>query len=223
MTSSIDRFSRCVSIGPNVALADQILNKSYLIANGIIYRICEIEMYCYSKQHPDPYVHCHADQSTFGKWYFHRFDNGSYKGGTFKGLDLTLGSSSKDATYFGVLIRSICRYVPGSGFLFTEGPCKCINTLLENLQVKSIQEYTDGKCVSALDLELRTSTQDIRDSDFKGKLRLVDADCKTGQILSIENAEIYSGPRIGLNPATSAEYFSKKIPICDLASIYQKE
>jgi hypothetical protein len=53
----------------------------------------------------DEYTHCNDDQLKYGYWYFHKFPNGSYKGGTFKGLDITLGNN-KDK-YCGILIRSI--------------------------------------------------------------------------------------------------------------------
>ena len=37
------------------------------------------------------------------KLYFHKFKNGSYKEGTFKGMDISLGNSDKNI-YFGILI-----------------------------------------------------------------------------------------------------------------------
>src|SRR5579871_4492522 len=118
--------------------ANYILNKTFISCNGHHLRICEIEFYLKSKEHPDPYVHDTPDQHTYGNWYFHKTGTGSYRGGTFKGLDITFGSAD---IAFGVLIRSV--YDSKIGII--EGPCKSVNRILDLLEVKSIVDFTQGK------------------------------------------------------------------------------
>lgn len=72
-------------------LSYKILNQSCLIVNGKVFRICEIEMYLHSESHPDEYVHCNPEQKSFGKFYFHKYATGTYKSGTWKGMDIVLG------------------------------------------------------------------------------------------------------------------------------------
>ena len=57
------------------------------------YAITEIEFYLCDAQHPDPYVHQHEHQLTWGQWYF----NGM-------GLDLSFGNKKRHA---GILIHDI--------------------------------------------------------------------------------------------------------------------
>src|SRR5690242_4786735 len=72
-------------------LAKSILMKYVLVVNDKEYRIAEIEFYVNNTNHNDSYTHGDKNQKTYGKWYFHRYKNGTYKSGTYKGLDLTLG------------------------------------------------------------------------------------------------------------------------------------
>lgn len=111
---------------------DLLKNKGILV-NGIIVYPVEVEFYYHDNKHPDPFVHCNQDQSKFGYWYFHRHKTGTYKNGTFKGLDLTIGNNG---SYGGILIRSI--RVDNT---IIEGPCKCVNFILEAYKVNSIAEF----------------------------------------------------------------------------------
>lgn len=123
-------------------IADQILNKTGLWINGQIYRILEIEFYLHSPNHPDGYVHKNPEQQISYGWYFHRFGNGTYKNGTFKGLDITLGSPG---VYFSILIRTI-----GTPSLVIEGPCKTVDHVLEQMNVQNIYQMTGGICCSCI-------------------------------------------------------------------------
>lgn len=105
-------------------LADRILNYTMLMINGNPHRICEIEFYLNSYEHPDPYVHGHVDQTKSATWYFHRHSTGTYKNGTFKGMDLVLGSEGK---YGAVLIRSLFDIKQRE---LIEGPCNCVKHIL---------------------------------------------------------------------------------------------
>lgn len=151
------------------SFANYILNKTVIICNNVNLRICEIEFYLKSDDHKDPYVHDLAEQHTYSNWYFHRYNNGTYKNGTFKGLDITFGDKSKA---FGILIRSI--YHPIDKII--EGPCKTVNKLLELFEVKSIMDFTDNKTMSI----------------FNDKLKLV-------EMPDYDTQTIIRGPRIGLS------------------------
>lgn len=107
-------------------ISDLILNHTALFANRKMYRICEIEMYLCSEIHPDEFTHCHENQKSTGSWYFHRYNNGSYKAGTYKGMDIVIGNES---AYFGILIRSIYDCTNDK---FISGPCLCVNEILGN-------------------------------------------------------------------------------------------
>ncbi|ANB50284.1 hypothetical protein [Powai lake megavirus] len=155
-------------------LADYFLNKCYLVINGTKWRLIEIEFYLYNKNHSDPYVHCDNDQLLNNTFYFHRFKNGTYKSGTFKGMDITLGCS-KIGAYFGILIRSIQRVSTGE---VIEGPCNTVNKILSKFGFTKITELTGNKNLNIF--------------DKKQKLYLKPTN-------SLIKQTIYYGPRIGLS------------------------
>jgi 3-methyladenine DNA glycosylase Mpg len=159
-------------------IAESILNKHQLLVPNsdgeiIEYRICEIEFYVRNEGHDDEYTHQDDHQKTSGKWYFHRTKSGNYKGGTYKGVDLTLGNED---TYFGVLIRSICSV---EGETFIEGPCRCVNTILDLNDCKNVGDYMEDRT----DPPSARSTKNFHIKRCRG----------------LEKYDIYSGPRIGLS------------------------
>lgn len=85
-------------------MANLLLNKSILVINNTEWRISEIEFYYHSNIHPDNYTHKDENQKRNGEWYFHRQNGKSYKGGTYKGLDISCGNENN---YGGILLRSI--------------------------------------------------------------------------------------------------------------------
>ena len=87
-----------------------ILNGSFLMIKEQPHRICEMELYYYSSSHSDEYVHRDDLQTTFGQIYFHRFKNRNYKGGTFRGVDLTFG---RPDVHLSILIRTIQNITTG--------------------------------------------------------------------------------------------------------------
>jgi len=159
-------------------MAESILNKHRLLVpdtDGDIheYRICEIEFYVRNDSHDDEYTHQDEHQKTYGKWYFHRTKSGNYKGGTYKGVDLTFGN---DATYFGVLIRAIYSEEEDE---FIEGPCRCVNKILELNGCKNVGDYMKDRT----DPPSARSTKNFHIKRCRG----------------LEKHDIYSGPRIGLS------------------------
>ena len=123
-----------------IDISGKILNQTILISNKKKYRICEIEFYLRCDNHKDEYTHCNDDQLNYGSWYFHKFGNGSYKGGTFKGLDITLGNSKNK--YAGILIRSI--YDIKNKKMIC-GPSNLVTELLKQHECTSAKDFMKDK------------------------------------------------------------------------------
>lgn len=155
-------------------IADILLNKTILRVQESDFRICEIEFYYRNAQHDDAYVHGNADQSTFGNFYFHKFANGSYVGGTYKGVDLTFGSPE---TYCGVLIRSIMDVASGK---IIEGPCRCVDKILQLNDSTTVGEFAQDKEMPF----------NIYYNDYELYIEDYDA---------FPRETIWAGPRIGLS------------------------
>ena len=160
------------------ATADLILNKCLLCVKNKEFRICEIEFYLRNKEHDDSYVHCSDDQLTKGKWYFHKYKTGSFKGGTYKGMDITFGNE-KDS-FCGVLVRSI--YDQDSD-VFTEGPCRTVNTILNLYDCRDVNEFC--KLFSIFPPEIQKNK-----NNDKLYLKFVD---------DLEPLDLFVGRRIGLS------------------------
>lgn len=127
------------------SLANLILNNTSLFINGIRYRIIEIEFYYRNvNNHNDQYTHCCDEQKLWGKFYFHRYKNGTYKNGTYKGLDMTLGKMN---THFGILIRSIYNTI--ENYVVT-GSCNVVNDIIKKYDCESIIDFTNNKTLDML-------------------------------------------------------------------------
>lgn len=157
-----------------IMIADKILNNSELVVGETRFRICEIEFYYRNEEHNDEYVHSHKNQLEFGKFYFHRYHNGSYKSGTYKGMDLAFGDVSKKL-YCGILIRSIQDLKTGD---FIEGPCRSVNKILETLGFPDVKTF----------MQSRNEPVQIYSP---GPIQLVH--------IPLQKEEIYCGPRVGLS------------------------
>lgn len=176
-------------------LSTFILNRSTLLINNIPHKIIEIEFYCYDEKnnHPDCFTHCNELQQNFARFYFHRYGTratSTPKEGTYKGLDITFGQAPR---YLGILIRSI--QLPKGTII--QGPCNCVNHILDVLKMESAREIIDKyphlEQQSFLDekyedsiLSLKSSSQHISDSKEY---------CE--DILK-SHKHIYKSPRVGL-------------------------
>ena len=116
-------------------IAATLLNGCDFLVTGGAFRIAEIEIYYRGAGHRDPFAHAHPFQLQAGKWYFHR-TGGSYRGGTFKGLDLSLGDGS--AT-LGALLRTI---VDPAGIAIS-GPSRIVDHLLRLTGTASVKELDE--------------------------------------------------------------------------------
>lgn len=82
--------------------------------------------------HPDTFTHGGELQiNTAGHWYFHKAGD-NYKGGTYKGLDLTFGPCGVAG---GVLLRYMENVSTGQ---LIEGPCKVVDIILLDNGMASI-------------------------------------------------------------------------------------
>jgi hypothetical protein len=112
------------------ALAAHLLNATDFLVAGRPYRLAEVEAYYSGPGHPDPFTHKDPLQREFGRWYFHR-TAGEYRGGSFKGVDLTFGDGRGT---FGVLVRSV---VAPDGALI-DGPSLTVDHLLRQTGAASV-------------------------------------------------------------------------------------
>lgn len=115
-------------------IAAFLLGRVELVAGSDTYRFLEIELYYSGGVHPDPFAHCDEIQKECSTWYFHR-DEGAYRGGSFKGLDITFG----EGAYGGVLIRTM-RGPSG----VTNGCSLCVDRLLRSTGKAEVAEL-DGE------------------------------------------------------------------------------
>jgi 3-methyladenine DNA glycosylase Mpg len=96
------------------------------------FRLMEIEFYYYSEQHPDAFSHRNPIQHHTGRWYFHR-SGSSYRGGSFKGLDVSFGSRD---TFGGILIRSM----EAEDGRVIAGPSLCVDQVLSATGAASVAD-----------------------------------------------------------------------------------
>ncbi|TFK83306.1 hypothetical protein K466DRAFT_267617 [Polyporus arcularius HHB13444] len=119
--------------------------------------LLEIEFYLYKPGcHEDPFTHGSAEQCQAGRWYFHRppsrsnelgtptaFTSG-YRGGTRKGLDITIGHPAPAVTskYFSDLDSTSADGSPSSS----------TSTLRGGILLRSIRRLSDKKVISGSSL-----------------------------------------------------------------------
>lgn len=113
------------------AIADLMLNGVTWQIGGAPHRFTEIEIYCNSPAHPDTFTHGDTMQEEFARWYFHR-SGGTYKSGSYKGLDLAFGRPGAPA---GVLIRGV--ETPEGALI--DGPSMCVDHVLARTGHRTIQ------------------------------------------------------------------------------------
>ena len=111
-------------------IAEVLLNRTVMVVNGASHRLIEIEFYYNITGHADDFAHCHPLQALSGRWYFHRTGE-SYRGGSFKGLDLALGDG---VGYGGVLLRGLEK--PDGTII--DGPSLLVDYLLTTTQYPHI-------------------------------------------------------------------------------------
>ncbi len=151
-------------------MAERLLNGSRLVVARRPLRLVEIEFYYWSKTHPDPFTHRDPIQFDIGHWYFHR-THGVYRGGSFKGLDLTFGHGDASG---GILIRGM--ETPEGGLI--DGPSLCVDHLLDATGAATVAELDRA-------IDKRLAWED------KNPLRLEAMDER-------EKRPLFRSPRVGL-------------------------
>ncbi|KAF4601509.1 hypothetical protein EYR40_004805 [Pleurotus pulmonarius] len=201
------------------------------------YNILELEFYLKADGHGDPFTHGSEEQKVSGNWYFHRAPRRStnpdhsatsltgYRGGTRKGLDLTIGkpllASTATSPYFsstttssstvdirgGILLRTIQRRDDLSKVI--SGPSLLVDEILRASLVQKIPELVDqrwGGDRTAFRSSPKSSTV----------LRLT---CSTPN----RDLTVYRSPRIGLDlshPGTAAAPSDKRVTYLSRAYRY---
>ncbi|KAF7791812.1 hypothetical protein EIP86_002836 [Pleurotus ostreatoroseus] len=162
------------------------------------YEVIELEFYLYiSSLHEDPFTHGSDEQRQSGRWYFHRAPRrstnavdaepraptaaGGYRGGTRKGLDLTLGglaasgrsskffsassssAESKDPPRGGALLRSLKRVSDGK---VISGPSLLVDEILSVNKMPAIAELVTSKWNSDTNALLSTPREGVASMYF---------------------------------------------------------
>lgn len=114
-------------------IAAKLMAHYRLVAGHDSLRLTHLEFYYHSADHPDPFVHGDPRQHLAACWYFHRVGAG-YRGGSFKGLDLTFGS--RDAPG-GILLRAAVT----CGGQRIVGPSKLVDYLLDATGFRTVRDF----------------------------------------------------------------------------------
>lgn len=154
--------------------------------------ITEVEFYLTEDNHPDPFTHKDPLQAQPNRFYFHRQNAKSFKGGSFKGLDITFRLRDVP-TFGGILLRSCTEVV-----LASED---------ENAEIVSTEGTLDGPCKLVDRLLALTQMDNIADlvemiSD-RGEVPLTNEMIK---LVKICNLIIENSPRVGLTLKKSTAY-----------------
>jgi hypothetical protein len=122
-------------------VAELALRRTTWMIAGKPHRFTEVELYVTNAAHDDPFTHGDPMQREFARWYHHR-TGCEFRGGTYKGLDLTFG---RERTFAGMLIRGVESLDDRARRW--DGPCVCVDHLLSltgHASVSSLVAAYDG-------------------------------------------------------------------------------
>jgi hypothetical protein len=131
-------------------VARRLLCGCRLMVAEVPHRLTEVEFYYYGGSHLDLFAHRDPIQKQLARWYFHR-TGGIYRGGSFKGLDLTFAGP---AAFGGVLIRGLEQ----EGGPLVDGPSLSVDHLLRTTgtaDVSALDEAIEGRPAWDADNPLR--------------------------------------------------------------------
>lgn len=134
-------------------LARGLLGGATLWAGADRFEILEVELYYRGHAHLDPYAHAHPEQAEPGRWYLHRQGRG-FRGGSFKGLDLTFGGRGARG---GILVRAL-----RAGAEVVDGPSLVVDRLLAATEAgspRALHARLDGRCAFDPGSPLRVSAE----------------------------------------------------------------
>ncbi|MEO1273133.1 MAG: hypothetical protein AAFX99_34030 [Myxococcota bacterium] len=141
-------------------IADALLNHTVFMVGERRHRLLEIEFYYNGDTHADPFAHSDPMQQSCARWYFHR-DEGTYRGGSFKGLDISFGP---EGMFGGILIRTIAALDDGT---IINGCSLSVDHMLATTGTSTVAELdgiVDGRSVVQTDSPLHLVADDTLDS-----------------------------------------------------------
>lgn len=153
LSSGLAKASYASQVEAVAAAAAELMNAWDLWIAGKAFRIAEVEAYVHSPHHADPYAHGDEGQAACGVWYFHR-KGGTYKSGSFKGMDLACGDKAGNV-FAGLLLRAVIDPLDK----LIEGPCLVVDKILELNGKESIAAFAAGRAAADL---LAVSTEGLR-------------------------------------------------------------
>ncbi|KAF7731276.1 hypothetical protein EC973_000692 [Apophysomyces ossiformis] len=119
-------------------LCTALLNDYYLCIGEKNYEILEVEAYLAAPHHVDPFCHAHPLQYRSGYWYFHHIGmSKGFRGGTRKGVDITIGRDDERRSAGGLLIRAI---IERDSRRVIEGPSLVVDEILKGLKYTNIKD-----------------------------------------------------------------------------------
>lgn len=116
-------------------IAATLLTAARLVVAGKSHRLIEVELYYHGPDHEDPFAHRDPVQQQVGVWYFHR-TGGTYRGGSFKGLDLAFGSPG---VFGGVLFRGL----EDDAGRIVDGPSLLVDHALKTTGIPTVRELDE--------------------------------------------------------------------------------
>jgi len=218
--SIVERFDR---------ISEHLFQRSYLVCcstkrdggpKRVLYELLEFEFYLIKPEcHSDPFTHDGEDQRLSGAWYFHRVPRhkGSatsgppaYRGGSRKGLDLTIGTpDSSNAQPVpvrgGILLRTLRRV---SDSTVISGPSLLVDELLRSSGADDIPELVNEKWlgdISAFRAPPSAETPDLNPATLFIGVK---------ETTMTSTLQIYKSPRIGLDlshPSTRLDPSDRRV------------
>ncbi|HKB04020.1 MAG TPA: hypothetical protein VKD90_17490 [Gemmataceae bacterium] len=114
-------------------IADALLNRTRWVIAGHAHRMTECEFYFRGPPHDDPFTHGDPIQVHAGRWYFHK-TAGNYRGGSFKGVDVTFGDGVGKG---GILIRG----AESADGRLIDGPSLIVDHLLASCGHRTVERF----------------------------------------------------------------------------------
>lgn len=184
--------------------AAALLRRATLHAFGAKCELVELEYYCHSPSHPDPFAHRAAQQARCGFWHLHRQGTGGFRSGSFKGLDFTFGrqgtteadesaatgAKPRASVFGGMLIRSL-KIDEGQ---VINGPSLCVDYLLERFRESSSSDTSSASLPTVAMLHQQIGELQIWDPANPLRLELSAVQPATERFVD----EVYATPRVGL-------------------------
>jgi 3-methyladenine DNA glycosylase Mpg len=113
-------------------IATEMFHNYTFMINGHPHRFTEVEFYLNGGNHPDDFAHDDPIQKECGSFYFHKM-NGKYKGGSFKGMDVTF---AQDGVFGGILIRGIQKL--DAPRVLVDGPSLVVDHILKTCGAENV-------------------------------------------------------------------------------------